>query len=95
MDRFRLEGSRLEGYMIVDTRSGRRIGKKSGYGQPYKVLGAARKRMWALEDRYREATPAPPRQPYGQPLGTAGFRHTPVVPKPATVVLPDELFQFE
>ena len=89
MDRFRLEGSRLEGYMIIDTTSGRRIGKKGGYGQPYKLLSAARKRMWALEDRYREVTPTyvPPTTPiWGQ---------KPITPKPAVVVLPDELFQFE
>lgn len=91
MDRFRIEGSRLEGYMIVDTTSGRRIGKKGGHGQPYKLLSAAQKRRSLLENRYREATT--PRQPYASPAGINKWDQE--IPKPVVAVLPDELFQFE
>ncbi len=86
---FRIEGNRLNGYMIVNTQSGRQYGKKSGYGRPYKVYGAARRRLAELVAEYEPVRTAAPRQ---TPPVNSWKRDT-VIPKPS--VLPDELFDFE
>lgn len=96
MSRFRIEGTRLSGYTVKDTETGRLYYKKGTYSQPYKILGAARKRAAKLEDQYRERAQQTPRAAYASTSGVASWNRGTVLPTPKPAnLLPDDLFTFE